>query len=102
VAVQARALVARRHVGQPVRGFDAENLVDVHGRHCIARPARFYAADFASLKAVRDFADVIARDPPRLDLLVKNAGIAFSSSQPRRRASSMCRRAVPIRLISTM
>jgi NAD(P)-dependent dehydrogenase (short-subunit alcohol dehydrogenase family) len=36
--------------------------------------ARFYAADFASMQAVRDFADTIARDYPRLDLLVSNAG----------------------------
>ena len=46
--------------------------------------ARFYAADFASLQAVRDFADVIAKDHPRLDLLVNNAGVAFKGSQPRR------------------
>jgi NAD(P)-dependent dehydrogenase (short-subunit alcohol dehydrogenase family) len=37
--------------------------------------ARFYAADFASLAEVRRFADAIARDYPRLDLLVNNAGI---------------------------
>lgn len=30
MAVQARALVACRHVRQPMRGFDAENLEDVH------------------------------------------------------------------------
>jgi len=46
--------------------------------------ARFYAADFASMQAVRDFADTIARDYPRLDLLVNNAGIAFTGEQPRR------------------
>ena len=37
--------------------------------------ARFYAADFASLAEVRRFADAIARDYPRIDLLVNNAGI---------------------------
>ena len=37
--------------------------------------ARFYKADFASLAEVRRFADAIARDYPRLDLLVNNAGI---------------------------
>lgn len=46
--------------------------------------ARFYAADFASLQAVRDFADGIARDYPKLDMLVSNAGIAFNNEQPRR------------------
>ena len=37
--------------------------------------ARFYQADFASLSQVRRFADDIARDYTRLDLLVNNAGI---------------------------
>ncbi len=49
--------------------------------------ARFYAADFASMQAVRDFADTIARDHPQIDLLVNNAGIAFSDAQPRRTSS---------------
>jgi NAD(P)-dependent dehydrogenase (short-subunit alcohol dehydrogenase family) len=46
--------------------------------------ARFYAADFASMQAVREFADSIASEYPRLDLLVNNAGIAFNRTQPRR------------------
>jgi NAD(P)-dependent dehydrogenase (short-subunit alcohol dehydrogenase family) len=46
--------------------------------------ARFYAADFGSMQAVRDFADKIARDYPKLDLLVSNAGIAIGRDQPRR------------------
>ena len=37
--------------------------------------ARFYQADFASLAEVRRFADDIARDYTRLDLLVNNAGV---------------------------
>lgn len=45
---------------------------------------RFFAADFASLQAVRAFADTIAAEYPRLDLLVSNAGIALGRSQPRR------------------
>ncbi len=46
--------------------------------------ARFYEADFASMQAVRDFADRVAADYPRLDLLVSNAGIALGREQPRR------------------
>jgi NAD(P)-dependent dehydrogenase (short-subunit alcohol dehydrogenase family) len=46
--------------------------------------ARFYAADFSSMQAVRDFARTIANDYPKLDLLVSNAGIAFTRDQPRR------------------
>lgn len=45
--------------------------------------ARFIAADFSSLPAVRAFADGVARDYPKLDLLVNNAGIAFYEA-PRR------------------
>jgi NAD(P)-dependent dehydrogenase (short-subunit alcohol dehydrogenase family) len=45
--------------------------------------ATFIAADFASIQGVREFADTIARDYPRLDLLVNNAGIAFNREQPR-------------------
>jgi NAD(P)-dependent dehydrogenase (short-subunit alcohol dehydrogenase family) len=37
--------------------------------------ARFYPADFASLPQVREFAEAILRDYPRLDVLVNNAGI---------------------------
>ena len=37
--------------------------------------ARFYAADFASLDQVRDFAHEIRLDYDRLDVLVNNAGI---------------------------
>ena len=46
--------------------------------------AKFYAADFSSMQAVRDFAEAIARDYPKLDLLVNNAGVAFTGQQPRR------------------
>jgi len=46
--------------------------------------ARFIAADFASMQAVREFADTIASEYPKLDLLVSNAGIAFLDDQPRR------------------
>jgi NAD(P)-dependent dehydrogenase (short-subunit alcohol dehydrogenase family) len=46
--------------------------------------ARFVGADFASLDAVKAFAETIAREQPKLDLLVNNAGIAFTDEQPRR------------------
>lgn len=45
--------------------------------------ASFVAADFASIQGVREFADTIAREHPRLDVLVNNAGIAFNREQPR-------------------
>jgi NAD(P)-dependent dehydrogenase (short-subunit alcohol dehydrogenase family) len=37
--------------------------------------ARFFAADFASLDAVRAFSDTVARTYPKLDLLISNAGV---------------------------
>lgn len=49
-----------------------------------AGSARFIAADFASMQAVRDFADTIAAAYPTLDLLVNNAGVAVLGTQPRR------------------
>ncbi len=38
--------------------------------------ATFIAADFASLQAVKDFADTVARRYPKIALLVNNAGIS--------------------------
>lgn len=46
--------------------------------------ATFHAADFGSLETVRDFADLIAREYPKLDLLVNNAGVLVAGDQPRR------------------
>lgn len=45
--------------------------------------ARFIGADFSSLQAARDFADTVAREAPKLDLLVNNAGIAFRQAPER-------------------
>ncbi len=49
-----------------------------------AGSARFIAADFASMQAVRDFADTIAAAYPKLDVLVNNAGVGLMGDQPRR------------------
>jgi NAD(P)-dependent dehydrogenase (short-subunit alcohol dehydrogenase family) len=43
--------------------------------------ARFYAADFASLQAVRSLAQAIQRDYRRLDVLVNNAGVWLPDRQ---------------------
>ena len=45
--------------------------------------ASFHAADFASLGAVRDFADTVLADYKRLDILVNNAGIWLESDEGR-------------------
>jgi retinol dehydrogenase 13 len=39
------------------------------------RPVRFYLADFADLAQVRETTDRLARDEPRLDILVNSAGM---------------------------
>lgn len=49
--------------------------------------ATFYPADFASLESVRGFAALVARNHPKLDLLVNNAGVAFTGDQPRRESA---------------
>lgn len=48
-----------------------------------AGSARFYAADLASLAAVRAFADEILRDYQRLDVLVNNAGVYVDPAKGR-------------------
>ena len=45
--------------------------------------ATFIAADFSSLQNVRDFADTVAKQAPKLDLLVNNAAIAFNEAPER-------------------
>ena len=75
--------------------------VIVHGRNAergkalvdeIAKSGKgsavFIAADFASLKAVRDFADTVAARYPKLDLLVNNAGISASGAAQARQTSA--------------
>lgn len=41
--------------------------------------ARFYRADLASMDEVRELAEAVAKDHPRLHLLINNAGIGFGS-----------------------
>ncbi|HSJ10896.1 MAG TPA: SDR family NAD(P)-dependent oxidoreductase [Longimicrobiales bacterium] len=53
------------------RGVAVVNEIAEHGKGS----ARFYAADFGSIDAVRAFADAILRDYEQLDVLVNNAGI---------------------------
>jgi NAD(P)-dependent dehydrogenase (short-subunit alcohol dehydrogenase family) len=53
------------------RGMEVVSEIEKAGKGS----AKFYAADLASLAAVREFGDAILRDYPRLDVLVNNAGI---------------------------
>ena len=41
--------------------------------------AKFYAADFSSMAAVREFATAVLRDNKRIDLLINNAGIGSAN-----------------------
>lgn len=45
--------------------------------------ARFYAADLASLAAVRSLAEAVLRDYDRLDVLINNAGIWLDGNERR-------------------
>jgi len=80
----ARALAADgAHV--IVHGRNAERgqaLVDEITKGGVGS-AKFIGADFASLDAVRAFADTIAKDYPKLDLLVNNAGVLVTRAQQR-------------------
>ena len=53
------------------RGMEVVQEIEKEGKGS----ARFYAADFASLKEVREFAEAILRDYDRVDVLINNAGI---------------------------
>lgn len=77
------------------RSFAAEGAhVIIHGRNAERGQAlvdeitasgkgsaRFVGADFSSMQAVREFADTIAADTPKLDLLVNNAGVGFNDGE---------------------
>ena len=49
---------------------------------------RFYRADFASLAEVRGLAEAVAKDHPRLSVLINNAGIGSAGPDGRRRETS--------------
>ncbi len=69
-----------------VHGRNAERGLEVVAEIAAsgAGSARFIAADFVSLASVHAFADSVARLYPKLDLLINNAGIGLSASEPRR------------------
>ena len=77
VALRAGALGAHVivHGRNRERGEAVVRELEKNGRGT----SRFYAADFASLAAVRQLAADILRDYDRLDVLVNNAGIWLSS-----------------------
>ena len=54
------------------RGMEVVEAIESEG----AGSARFYAADLASLEAVREFGEAVLSDYGRLDVLINNAGIA--------------------------
>lgn len=49
----------------------------------------WYRSDFASLGEVRELASLVVADHPRLDTLVSNAGIGFTSNGANRRQESL-------------
>jgi NAD(P)-dependent dehydrogenase (short-subunit alcohol dehydrogenase family) len=59
------------HGRSRARGDALANEINASG----TGSARFYAADFASLDAVRAFGSAILADYPRVDVLINNAGI---------------------------
>lgn len=81
----ARALAAQGahvvvHGRNAERGQALVDEIEASGTGSVA----FYAADFTSLETVREFAERVATDYPKLDLLVNNAGVLVPGSQPRR------------------
>jgi NAD(P)-dependent dehydrogenase (short-subunit alcohol dehydrogenase family) len=62
------------------RGAALVNEIEAEGKGSAA----FYAADFASLEQVRQFAAAVMRDHDRLDVLINNAGIWSRGDEDRR------------------
>lgn len=61
------------------RGAEVVREIETNGGSAV-----FQRADFASLDAVRDLADIVSSSYGRLDLLVNNAGILTDGSDSRR------------------
>jgi NAD(P)-dependent dehydrogenase (short-subunit alcohol dehydrogenase family) len=71
-----------------IHGRDAERAASL--KATIERAggeAAVYLADFSSLEAVRALAEAVARDRPRLDVLINNAGIGVGGPGARRETS---------------
>src|SRR6185437_7728331 len=69
-------------------GRGRDTLADIRDRTPDAR-VRFVCADLASLAEVRDLADQVKRETGRLDVLVNNAGIGFTTGGEERREESL-------------
>lgn len=80
----ARSLAAQgAHVIVHGRSVERGQALEAEINAAGAGSADFIAADFASLAAVHAFADRVAREHPKLHLLVNNAGIALGAKVPR-------------------
>jgi NAD(P)-dependent dehydrogenase (short-subunit alcohol dehydrogenase family) len=66
-------------------GRDRERVGKLAGE--LGNGARPYVADLASLDAVRQLAEQVRQDVPRLDVLVNNAGIGFGGQGSQRQVS---------------
>jgi NAD(P)-dependent dehydrogenase (short-subunit alcohol dehydrogenase family) len=69
-------------------GRGRDTLAEIRGRAPDAR-VRFVRADLASLAEVRDLAARVGRETGRLDALVNNAGIGFTTGGDERREESV-------------
>jgi NAD(P)-dependent dehydrogenase (short-subunit alcohol dehydrogenase family) len=62
------------HGRDHARGGDVVRDIEAHGGG-----ARFYGADLSSKEGVRALAESVAKDHPRLPLLINNAGVGFGA-----------------------
>ncbi|HET6158505.1 MAG TPA: SDR family NAD(P)-dependent oxidoreductase [Dongiaceae bacterium] len=71
------------HGRDEVRGAEVVGEIEADGGR-----ARFYGADLSSKHGVRTLAEEVAKDHPRLPLLINNAGIGFGPPGAGREVSS--------------